>query len=168
MRRSRFGLIAVPALAVPLALAAVLVLPGAASAKTAKPKPAKCTSVSGNTQTGVHLSGCTNGGTANETGGGGTFTTFALSPIGTQVITWNNGATLTVTTSGGVAKKDKCPGAPATIEATVASTGPITNGNLPAGDPGIKGRVKAIICATEINNNPVTYSVTLAKGVWKF
>ena len=165
LRSRSVRLLAVPALAVPLVFAAVLALPSAASAKgAAKPKPVACSHLSGNTGTTVVLSGCTNGGTVNESGGGGTFAVFALSPTGgSNTLDWNNGATVNFHDTPTVEKKDHCPGAPTTIEAKIS--GSVTsNGSLPAGDPGVKNPVKALVCATAVGAG---FQVSLEKGTFK-
>lgn len=165
LRSRSIRLLAVPALAVPLVFAAVLALPGAASAKGApKPKAAACSHLSGNTASTVSLSGCTNGGTVNETGGSGTFLVFALSPTGgSNTVQWANGSTVIFRDAPVVEKKDKCPGAPNTIEAKISGT-VTSNGNLAPGNPGEKNPVKALVCATPVGGG---FSVSLEKGSFK-
>ena len=165
LRSRPIRLVAFPALAVPLALVAVLALPGLANAKGApKPKPASCTSLSGNTNTTVSLGGCTNGGPVNETGGSGTFTTFSLNPAGgANTVTWANGAVTHFNDTPTVEKKDKCVGAPTTIEAKLSGT-VTSNGSLPSGDPGLKNPVKGFVCATPSGTG---FSVHLLKGTFK-
>ena len=110
------------------------------------------------------LSGCSNGGSANETGGSGTFVVFALNPAGgNNAVHWANGATVTFHDTPTVEKKDHCPGAPNTIEAKISGT-VSSNGSLPAGDPGVKNPVKAFVCATSVGGG---YQVSLAKGSFK-
>jgi hypothetical protein len=167
LRSRSIRALAFPALAVPLALVAVLALPGMASAKAAKPakaKPASCTSLSGNTSSTVSLGGCSNGGSFNETGGSGTFTTFSLNPAGgANTITWASGAVTHFNDTPTVEKKDKCAGEPTTIEAKLSGT-VTSNTNLPTGNPGVKNPVKGFVCATPSGTG---FQVKLLKGTFK-
>ncbi len=164
IRSRSVRLLLIPALTLPFVCAAVLALPGAASAKGGpKPKAAVCSSLSGNTGSTVSLSGCTSGANP-ETGGGGTFSTFSLNPSGTDTVTWNNGAKVTFSSNGGLTPKDKCAGAPTTLEAKISGA-VISNSNLPAGDPGVKSPVKATVCATPAGGP--NFTVKLAKGTFK-
>ncbi len=171
--RSRTALTLVSTLAVPVLAIAVL-FPGAASA-THRPKPTKgtCTHLSGNA--GIPgsptLTGCSPSPNAPGTG---TFT-FPFAPTGTSTIHWANGSSTSFTFSSKVilpTKSKKVHGVStqvanpkfhchasdqlqAALKGKIPTTG---NHNLPAGDTGLKGSVKATICVS------TTFDVTLLAG----
>jgi len=168
--RSRYALTVVSALAIPM-LAVTVLFPGAASAGS-KPKATKgvCTHLSGNAATpgSPTITGCTPIPNADGTG---TFT-FPFASSGTTTITWANGATTkftftskttapTKTKKGATVPnpKFKCP-AGDTVEAALKGKIPNSggNGNLPVGDTGLKGSVKATVCVS------ATFNVSLLAG----
>ena len=112
IRSRSVRLLLVPALTVPFVLAAVLALPGAASAKSSGPKgKITCTAMNGSETSGtITISGCT--GTALPgTGGGSKPLTVASLATGGPV-TWVNNQVTTflppaLNTSG---KPKHCPG----------------------------------------------------------
>jgi hypothetical protein len=164
MQRSRSArlLALASALTIPMLVVAVLV-PGVASAKTAKPKPVKgsCSTLSGNVAGTVTVSGCTPSPNAPGTG----VFHFTGATSGTSSISWSNGSTTTFSfttkltdpdkTKKGVSVHNPKFHCAATDLIQVALKGKIpTTGNtgLPSGDTGLKGSIKATICVTSTEN----------------
>ncbi len=172
MQRSRLRhiVMTVSVIAAPTLLATVL-LPGTATAGNPGPVATTgvCTALSGNgavtSGPGVPtLSGCTPSPNADGTG---TFTFPARFPFVITIpfsvtITWANGATTTFTfksikapnavkRNGKPNPKFLCPfyDSQLFLKGTIPKTG---NGNLPRGDAGLKGTVKATFCVDGSDN----------------
>jgi len=146
-------------------MVASLTLGGAAWAKGPKPpKPTKvtCTALGGNSETGGTLTGC------NGEGGTGTFGGFGQNTNGTAYILWANGGTTNFSYGGTPivgGKKDKCPGGAILFNLKGAVTG---NTGFPAGNAGVKGAVKAAVCAATDPNPAITgVDLSLEKGAFK-
>jgi hypothetical protein len=94
---------------------------------------------------------------------------------GEATVTWANGSTTTFTytavsvplfviSRGGarvVNKKWRCTGQASQSDLTGAIMG---NANLPVGDGGLKGRVKATICGIVLSESPPIFGLELAPG----
>ncbi len=175
--RARHVVTLVSALALPM-LAVTILLPGAASA-TSRPKAVKgaCTHLTGNyTITSgpgsPTLSGCSPSPNAPGTG---TFT-FPAATSGTTTIHWSNGSTTKFTFSTKITLPDKtkkgvsvpnskfhCPSGDqleAALKGKIPNSG--GNANLPSGDTGLKGSVKATVCVTATNQISLLANTTWA------
>jgi hypothetical protein len=175
--RARHVVTLVSALAIPM-LAVTILIPGAASA-TPKPKAVKgtCTHLAGNfTVTSgsmaPKLSGCSPSPNAPGTG---TFT-FPAATSGNTTIHWSNGSStkfsfttkLTLPTKmkkgASVANsKFHCPSGDQ-IEAALKGKIPNSGGNanLPTGDTGLKGAVKATVCVSATDQISLLSGTTFA------
>jgi len=143
MRRS-FGHALIPALVIPIVVAAVVV-PGSAYARGHGAKQVKvaCATLGGNYLTGIPTIGGCNQPAA--TGGLGTFPGSSLGPSGSITVTWTGTGTTTFLYSSTVpdSKGNKCPTGltEVILHGSVAGNSPIGTGNA-----GVKGAVHAKIC----------------------
>jgi len=150
--------------AVPV-LVVALVAPGVASASTPKAVKGSCTSLSGDAKqkTGPDeptLRGCTPSPNAD---GSGTFQFLAGATSGSSMITWSNGATTTFSfktkvlyynevKKGAIVinPKFRCP--PDDLAEAILKGKVTGNGDLPSGDTGLTGAVKATVCVDGSEN----------------
>ena len=154
--------LAILALTVPFLFASLVLLPGAASAggtSTPRPRAVFC-AAQGTLGAIVVFNNCSRN---SESDGHGVTLAFELHASGTDVVTWNNLATVTFSYHAVLVRKDRCFGHPTTLEVSLTGN-VISNGNLPAGDPGVTGPVKATLCEAPVGS---TYHVTLAHGTFK-
>jgi hypothetical protein len=157
--RSRsIRLLAVPALTLPFVCAAVLVLPGAASAKSSGPKgKITCTSMNGTTTGTITISGCS-GTAVPGTGGSSKPLTVASLATGGNV-TWINNQVTTFSAAvlNTTGKPKHCPGyvkppktGPAPSEPSLIKF----SGSVTADNAGLKvpGKFKGEVCVSQSGN----------------